>query len=132
MGLKQLGWSLGLTKEKRTELSDVLYETASVTAKDYQEKEDGLLTGMAMGNLAMGMLFEKDEKFSVSFKGQKTSFDINNEKIFKSLKIGDRVRLSYQEKYKSTYDYIPPNFDQKQQLDKVLSGYKFVSAEKIE
>ncbi len=132
MGLKQLGRSLGLTKEKRTELSDVLYETASVTAKDYQEKEDGLLTGMAMGNLAMGMLFEEDEKFGVSFKGQKTSLDINNENFFKSLKIGDRVRLGYQEKYKSTYDYIPPNFDQKQQLDKVLSGYKFVSAEKIE
>lgn len=130
-GLRKIGWSLGLTKERRTELSDVLYEIGKVTAKNYQEEEDNLPLGIAMGNIALGLALSEDEEYNISFRGSKTSFDFDDKELFRAFKVGDKVRLGYREKYKVTSDYVPPNFDQKQQLDRVLSDYIFESATKI-
>jgi hypothetical protein len=130
MGLRKIGWILGLTKERKTELSDVLYETGSVTAKNYQEEEDNLPLGVAMGNIDLGVALSEDEKYNISFRGPRTSFDFEDEGLFRAFKVGDKVKIGFREEYTVTSDYIPPNFDQKQQLDRVLSRYRFVSVDK--
>src|SRR3989344_3182217 len=79
MGLKKIGWSLGLTKERRTELSDVLYETGRVTAKNYQGGINSLPFGIATGNIGLGIALSKDEEYNISFRGQRISFDMDDE-----------------------------------------------------
>lgn len=129
MSLRKLGWNLGLTRETIEELSDILYETATVVSKDHEEGEVySWLWGSV--NPALGFLWAEDEEYNISFRGERTSFDLDDEKLFKAFKTGETVKLGYTEVYELTYDYIPPAFDRKQFLGKRLKGYRFVNATK--
>jgi len=131
MTLRKLWQRCGFTEGIRTELSDILYETGTVSAKEYQEEEDYLALGVAMGNPALGIAMSEDEEYSISFKGPKTAFDLEDEELYQKFEVGDRVKIGYREEYKIRTDYVAPNFEQKQDIDRWLSDYIFVSAEKI-
>jgi len=130
MSLKEILWKFGLTKRKRLD-SEVKYEIAVVTAKNYMEEEDYLTWGIVTGQSGLGAAMSEDAEFVLSFRGGVTAFDINDQTLFQSLDIGNRVNLGYIEVFTVTLDYIPPNFDKKQEVSRVLSNRVFVSAEKL-
>lgn len=137
MLLRRLGWTLGFTKDVREELSELLYEIA-VVSKDYEPENDqrttGMLAGAAAGNpaagLAIGILMSEDEEYNITFKSPKASFSFDDEELFSRFQRGDRVKVGYREVRKVTYDYVPPNFNEKKPIERTLAGYKFESAEK--
>jgi hypothetical protein len=131
MSMKKFWHKCGFTESRRTELSDILYDTGVVSSKEYQEENDNRALGLAMGNLALGMAMSEDEAYNINLKGQKTSFELDDEELYNKFEVGDNVKIGYREQYKFKVDYVPPNFDQKQDIDKWLSDYIFVSAEKI-
>lgn len=131
MVLTKLGWKLGFTEKRVTELSDILYETATVIAKNYQEEEDNLVLGIAMGNPALGIAMSDDEEFNIHFRGETVSFNLDDRGLFNYFKVGDTVELGYRKIYTIIYDYVPPNFDHKQVIDKFVSDCSFVSAKKV-
>ena len=132
MNLKKIGYNLGLTTRYRTELSDILYETAVVTSKNHQEEEDNFVLGVALGNPALGIVLSEDEEYTINFKGPKTEFELDDETTFKKFKINEKVKLGYVEKYEITSDYVPPNFDKKQQLYRTFLKNELISIDKLE
>lgn len=114
MVLRKIGWKLGLTEEKRTEVSKVLYEEGGVTAKNYQLEDDWL--GFALGVAMLAPVPRFNDEYNISFRGQKTSFNIDNKMLFEEFNVGDKVRIGFREKYDIISDYVPPNFKQKQQI----------------
>jgi len=132
-------WKLGLLKEKRIELSDIIYETAVVTSKNHKKGEsylplystmDDFYQNLAISPACSGLII-KGEEYNIGFKGKTVHFDLNNKELFNSLKPRDRVRLGYKEVYENIYSYIPSYFDHKFLIDGILKEYKFVSAKKI-
>ncbi len=139
MNLKKLGYTLGLTEEKRTELSEILYDVAKVSRK-YDPVDDQMATGLAIGEgmgdlstgVALGSGMSTPAHYNVKFTGEKVTLALDNEEIFKRFASGDTVRLSYREILQVTSNYVPPDFSKKQALDSVLQGYRFVDAGKID
>jgi len=135
MKLKKILWGVGLTKKTRTELSDVLYESARVIDKNHTEIDnlpfDFIANMISFGSALSGDVETNYTAYTIDFLGQPASFNIVNKGLFESFKIGDNVNLGYRQIYSVTCDYVPPNFEKKVELSKTLSGYQFVSAEKI-
>ena len=119
--LKQLGHKLGLTKETRTELSDIFCEEGIITSDHYWEEE--------LNKNGMPKVYADDDLY-VGIIGEKTRFKIEHE-ILGDIKIGDKVKISYREEFGRVFDYIPPNFDQKQDVGIEFKKYSVVNAEKI-
>ncbi|MFH1589826.1 MAG: hypothetical protein ABIB43_04635 [archaeon] len=128
--LKEISYKLGLTKENRIELSDVMYETATVVDKDYEEEEDNLPLGTALDNMALGIAMSENEKYNVTFKGEKTHFSFDDEELFEMYKVGDIVTIGYKEKNKITSNYVPPNLNEKVDIETEFAGYQFVNVQK--
>ncbi len=129
MKLKQIGWRLRLTEQTRTELSDILYETGEVTAKNRRIEDSYVMLGFADG--AMTLPLNEDKGYHISFRGQRTSFDLDDKAIFRAFEVGNKVRIAYRERYRETYDYVPPDFNAKKLVYRVMSGFKLVSVQKI-
>jgi len=122
MGIRTIAFNLGLTKERRTELSDdVLYELGKVNFK----RHDTIDFEAMLGYFALGT-YGPDEFYEIGFGGQKTSFRFNNKRLFNAFNMGDKVTIAYREVYTATYDYIPPEFRKKRLVDRVLSDTRFV------
>ena len=137
---------LELTRVEKYELSDIVYEEGIVEAKNYEEEgvyntgggARGLAIGAAMGAPAIGLALgtaisrsRSGEEFKIKFKGDKVSFDLDDEKLYRKFKVGDRIKLGYRNHFIATFDYTPPNFDKMNLLEKRISHAEFVSAEKI-
>ncbi len=139
MILKKIGHWFELTKEIKTELSDILYDIATVS-KDYQPEDNQMGTGIALGTatgnigmgVALGSAMSEDEEYKIRLKGSKVTIDLDDRQIYEQFENGDQVRLAYRETQRVTSDYIPPNFERKQEIERVLSDPRFVSAEKLE
>ena len=125
---------LGLTKETKTELSDIVYDEA-VVYKRHIPREDDFVTGFAMGSMgremAEGYAMNKDEEYRVIFKGLHEHFVLDNVHLFHSFENSDKAKVVYRKAHSVTYDYVPPDFDSKQEVGRVPAHSVFVSAEKI-
>ena len=140
MSLKKLAWKLGFTKERKEELSDLLYDEGVVSFKQYEPAQKTYYTmlspevppmySMMSGKITQAMI--SDEKYSISFKGGKEEFDLDDQPLFLRFNMGDRVKLAYKEVYNTVHDYSPPDFSGKRQVKKDVSRRVFISAEKIE
>lgn len=120
MGLKKICWSLGITKEEWNESSEILYTTGKVASKKFS------------ADLFLPQVGEfGDEHYDICLRSEIKNFKVNNENLFRRLNVEDDVKIGYREIYTTISDYVPPNFDNKQQISKVLSGYRFVSGEKL-
>ena len=122
MNWKKIGYTLGLTKELRYELSDTLNEAAEVTAKRHVPENNAFIF--------MGLVFP--EEYNISFKGNTTNFQINDKSLYENFEVGDKVRVNYQNKHLASFDYRPPNFGEKEPIKKKFIEHKFVGATKEE
>jgi len=127
MGLKKLGWKLGLTKETRKKESDLIYEDATVISKKHTE--GFLLPGKPM-NSPWGLRLASEE-YEIKFWNIKSgTFTINRKEVFESFEGGEKVTVAYVKVFKEIYDYVPPNFDEKVLIETVPVGNRFVYAKK--
>jgi len=109
-------------KERKRELSDIVYETATVHKKYISKKDDAFQKSLVYGNWALGM---GEEQHWVRFKGQPASFRFNNKKLFEKFEEGEQAKVGYKEVYIAVYDKGILL------LKRTLVDYKFVSAEKL-
>lgn len=124
MAIKRLGWKLGLTKEKRQELSDVICVEDKVAKK---EKVPNLFAYGSAEWFAAG-----GDKCCVTLAGSNVSFTLNPWHELNSYNEGEKVRVAYREVHTITLDYVPPDFEAKKAVERKLAGYELVKTEKIE
>jgi hypothetical protein len=126
MSLKKLCYFLGLTKERREELSDVIYEDAELV--DKRHILDHVQLTPQSDPLYNGVLINE---YLVEIKGASgVSFVENREEIFNQFEIGDKMILGYKKVFQSTYNYPTPDSKEKQRMAKELISHQFVSAAK--
>lgn len=114
--LRKLGYKLGFTQESKEELSDLLHDTATVTNKKITMP----------GPMA-------PFKYNIALTTKSTDFYIDNRrKLYENLEVDDKVRVSYREVFRLDYDYIPPDFEKKQFVRKLLKRHLVENVEKIE
>ena len=118
--IRQIGYKLGLTNDVRVELSDLFKSSAVVIDKRHRPIDSTLLY--------LGM-WDK-EKYLVRFAGDGIEFFEDNRKFFDMFDVGEEVIVSYKELIVVRTDYIPPNFDDKQEVDRSFAYNKLVGAEK--
>ncbi|MFH1637683.1 MAG: hypothetical protein ABIB71_04645 [Candidatus Woesearchaeota archaeon] len=118
--VKEISHMLGLTREKRKEISRVYYQKAEVEEKKYWQ--DPFMPTADM---------YADEHYSVRFNGDIFPIEVENEDMFNGLKEGDMVLMGFKKVYSCAYDYIPPDFGSKELVDMVVSGHEFISAKKL-
>jgi hypothetical protein len=118
--------SFGLTKQKKREESDLLCDNASVSKK-YVPEEDKLILGIAIGNPALGRALSRDEKYMVSFKGPKVSFEVDDKKLYNRFNTGDSAQVIYREIIEKVYDFVPPDFNNRKEIDRYVVDNKVVS-----
>ncbi len=132
MNLTKIAHSFGLTQEERKELSDILYETGVVESKDYHEPFSIICPCPMPAVPECGFIQRKyAAEYNVHLKGEKKSLKLNNEELFNKVNVGDKIKVSYKEVYAGIYDYVPPDFLEKKLIDVILSGYEYISAEKL-
>ena len=133
---RKIGYVLGRTKETRIELSDIAYEEAVVYKRHVPGEDEPAAFGAAMGNagdeMAMGYVMHRDEEYRVIFRGQHEHFVRDDAHLFHSFENGDNVKVGYRAAQKVTYDYVPPDFESKQEVGRVPADSVFVSVERID
>lgn len=123
--LRRIGYYLRLTKEVRTGMqkeSEILLSDTSKVI--YKKHFRGILTGLEF----MGV-YGRNEQFNIWFRGQKTSFYLNNKNLFKRFEVDEEVKVRYMEDKILIYDYLPSDFNKKKLLEERTFN-KFVRAEK--
>jgi hypothetical protein len=116
MSFRKLGHRLGFTRETRVELSDLISESAVVTEKKHIP-DDGSLIFLGIPT----------ESYFITFKTDSREITIGNPSAFHQFELNDRVKLNYMDRYLASYDYIPPNFEEKQLIVREHEGHKLVS-----
>ncbi len=110
-----------LSETNTIELSDLLTDNATIIDKKIipEEKPTPLNYGTPT-------------KYEITFQGTNTGIMIfYSEEWFRRFNIGDKVIIQYQTKHNVIKDYVPPNFDQKQELIKHFSGYNIIKIEPL-
>lgn len=128
--LRILGWMLGLTREKRTELSDVICEEGIFRkVVDFFENTPVCEYGCCVGNT----WYTKRE--TAYFSGPNgLHFDFPPDSI-PSLSDGERVLIKYRTVFSVTQDYTLPDFSQKDEttrktVDRVYDSYERIQGQK--
>jgi len=137
--LNKIKYHLHLSEECQTELSDIIYEEGIVSSKNYEEEDDGIATGIVMGvalddlsaGAAYGCAMSEDEEYNIGFKGKNVSFDFDDEDLYNTYELGEKVIIAYKQRCTSFFDFVPPNYSKKVFIEKKFSGKKFVGVEKI-
>lgn len=125
MDWTKLAWHLGLTKESGIgDESDINYEIAVVQPKDYNNNNNNKGTAI-FDKIKKSMLYDNSNKPKVHFNGP-VPFCVDENEICESLKIGDCVEIQYRVQYVDTLDYVPPDFENKKIIKRVITGYRFV------
>jgi hypothetical protein len=132
--IKRIAHKLGLTRERRRELSDIISETAVVESTF---KESGVYPPMPTEPFG-GKHFEIGAScfytnYFVKFRCEATPLEVNDEFLYRTLHAGDKVNLSYKTISEVIYDYVGDDYSKKQELPESRSivGRKLESAEKI-
>jgi hypothetical protein len=127
---KEICWYLGLTSERKSKFSESLYDTA-VVSKEYVPENDNFVLGIAMGNPALGLVMSDDAKYNIRFHGKNANIELDDKKTFERFDDGDTVELEYKKIQKIIFDYMPPNWENKQEICRFPNGYIFVNAQKM-
>ncbi len=130
--LRKIGWNLGLTREGKTELSNILYDTAVVYKRDRSVKDleisDSFTRGRTPVDVPLRSSMTGDEENYIKFEGSNITIALDDEEICDQFKDGETVRLKYRKIQVVVFDYEPPNFEKKKPLRKVLTGYRLYGA----
>jgi len=117
-----LEWSYHLLKrgfytfEERKELSDLTSEVATVSRP--QSKQPFF------------DLFNHDQRNYIVFRGKTVCFKLPDERRYRDLQTGDQVILYFQTQITRTFDYVDPDYENKQLVDTSTEDI-FVSTSKI-
>ena len=118
MNLKTIGYRLGFTREVREELSDLISTPAVVKEKKYYP-EDGSFIFLGISTCLYSVTFTTEADKDVTFY---------ESSLYHHFEAGDLVKINYMEKFLTAYDYVPPDFKNKQRVERVMSGLHLVSA----
>ncbi len=99
---RKLAHKLGLTRDYVREASETLYETAVVTSKE-QTRE------YRMSHEPFGGPSRVEDHYKIMLEGP-VNFELDDERLYKSLEKGHKVKVAYKVIHNSVYDYVPPNF----------------------
>ena len=128
------GLGISGCKEGVIEYSDVKTENAKVTWKEHKDAYSTMiLIPMMIGKSMMLMPESIDipEKNDIVFMGEQ-NFDLDNSEIFQRFKVGDKSKVSYVEKYWSTYDvHKDDGIKRRTLLKREFLENKFVDAQPI-
>ena len=135
MFFEKISYKLGRTQEKTPKLSDIIGVFGVVESKSFLEKDDFELVQVypTMLDFCTGKVIRYKPKTIpvkigvkdvpvIKIKGKEAILEVeDNLQLFKELNVGDRV----------VFDYIPPNFSEKQLIMSTPISYEFVGAKKI-
>lgn len=113
-------------KDTRTELSDVIHEDAKVAKMEHHSSYITLVP-MRVGKVTIMNQIHHPERNNITFKG-KLKFEVDNKKIYKRVKLGDKADVSYRESYKLTFEDLNKD-GKKEQISREFSDYVFVDAQ---
>lgn len=142
LGVFVLGTTLGLAgcQEERIEYSPVLHEEAKVVDAIYIPSKHGSGMSVSMnlddGSISPGITsIDIKEKYAVIFKCQHGKFIIEGtdepyKKLWEKMTAGEKVKISYKEKYYSVYDDTN-NDGTNELIEKKLIKYDFLDAQPI-
>lgn len=120
-----IGHKLGLTKNTKYSINQTLEEIGTVSSKQYSPPIEKIKLGITHSPGA-------PEEYQIIFFLVSNYFIVDDESYFNLFEEGDKALITFDEEYKNTYDYVPPNYVEKQLIDSVLSKHRFISAKKIE
>lgn len=129
--LKRIGHAIGLTRESRIELSDLVEEDATVTSKEFVEEQEDDYLIMARAVPVFVPDYEPAQ-YLITLKGGRASFDFDDEGLYAQFEEGNSVRLTYRQMTRVFFDYVEPDFTEKVEVGRESAGYEFEGAEKIE
>jgi len=117
---------LGLTEGLRYELSDLIEEEMEVTERHQGHSHAGELHAYGPG-WQKGMDNLGRSGYYVTFGD---SLHVGSFTLFKNFSEGDNAVVKYKKIFGCVTDYVPPNYDEKKVIKRVLMGYEFWGAEK--
>jgi len=119
---RKIGFKLGLTREeRRTHHNETI--DGIVSAKQFQEEYHPMYE----------YAYNEPERHSVFFDTKKGEFVMGvSKKKFDEFKVGDKVKINYNERYVNIYDYVQPDFDNKKLYSTELEGHYMTGFEKAE
>jgi hypothetical protein len=134
VGASMLALSLAGCKEWRIDYSSVKQEEATVTWKEHKDAYNTtILMPMMIGKSVhlMPHSIYIPEKNNIVFRGEQ-SFDLNNSEIFNRFQLNDKAKVSYKEKYWSTYETHKNVYGKKERtlLKSKFLENEFVDAQK--
>ena len=139
---RDMGRRLGITRETREELSDIIYDTA-VVSKEYRAGYDpmeNLPLGFSEPSIFMDthgfwMMQHRynyiPEAYFVTFAGTKAAVKVNDFEVYSRFDKGDIVALEYKELFSVVSDYTPDNLRVKEQVSRTFLKYVFHGAKKL-
>jgi len=116
MSLKKLSWWLGLTKENRVELSDLVEERAFVASKKH---EPVVLSTGFLGSVprfpspgySEGMM--PYDAYSVHFQGDTRIVTGDGYNLFERFNVGDKALIGYKLRTERVLNYPSPDAPEK-------------------
>jgi hypothetical protein len=115
-------WASGLSEEPSVEYKQI-DEDVKVTKR---ERHTHGSSGYG-GNPTLSRILHQEgsgkDTFETIFEGPSGKIISNKEKGFEDLWIGDKVRVSYDQAYLITFDFVYPNFSEKRETKRERAYY---------
>ncbi len=127
--LKKLAQSVGLTKSFKRELSDIISEETEVINKSEEVQDLSFYPthSNVYPHAALGGYYVN---YFVKLKGSR-EFEVNDEFLFREVKVGDKVRVDYRNIDDVVSDYTGGDFSRKAEIERTRTGTYVEKAEKL-
>ncbi len=124
---KRISHKFGWSREKETELSDVISVEGEVTSK---QKYDGTKRDWTRGQtLGLGARAPVPHTYhNVTLSNGDINFTVDDPSLYEEFNEGDRVLINYKERHLVDYDFVSPNFSKKQEIGRTLQQRVFIGA----
>jgi len=131
--LKRWAFSVGLTRRRSKELSEIIEEEAVFMGMHPETNAYPVRSSHYFNENGMMRICTN---YFVNFKTGTRNIEFCDKWFYENmellgLKMGDKVLLEYNDRYKLVFDYEPPDFSQKKQIDKETFSLEAISAKRI-